>query len=360
MVHLDDQSGPAPPSGKPTISQDRRNDLNRALFFMLAKMRCRGHALSCFLDALPSELIPRQTRRGSAATFPDGELVVNSSFRFEPRGEPPAEIRQQVPYVDGLLRGVPVAWIEDSGTGVWAPFWAQGEWAKAVESLRPGHPAPPTLPAEIRHTLASVNVLVSPGAERERRAAWQRTCQDAGAQFQSQGYTIVRDLIHPVHIGALRRYYRALVAGGRLPKGDDQVAERYRLHSEPVAMFFHPQLASLVSRIAGEPVKPSYLYFASYPPGAALPRHVDRLQCEFSISLLIDYSPDPDGPCGWPLFLEHPGIPGGVAAADLGLGDAVFYRGRELAHYRDRLPEGHQSSSLFFHYLREDFVGDTF
>jgi hypothetical protein len=38
----------------------------------------------------------------------------------------------------------------------------------------------------------------------------------------------------------------------------------------------------------------------------------------------------------------------------------VLYRGRQLVHYRDRLPDGHQSSSLFLHYLREDFVGDTF
>ncbi len=327
---------------------------------MLAKMRCRGHALSCFLDEPPSELLPRQARHDHAATFLAGELVVNSSFRFEPDGEPPPEIGHRVPPMDGFLRGIPLAWIEDSGSGVWAPFWARGEWIEALESLRPGQPAPAALPAHVRESLARANVLVPPGGKQQRRGAWETICRDAGAQFQRQAYAIVRDLIHPIHIAALRRYYRALVAGGRLPRGDDQVAERYRLHSEPVAMFFHPQLASLVSRIAGEPVKPSYLYFASYPPGAALPRHVDRLQCEFSISLLIDYSPEPDGPCGWPLFLEDPCLPDGVAAADLGLGDAVFYRGRQLVHYRERLPKGHQSSSLFFHYVREDFVGDTF
>jgi hypothetical protein len=301
VVHLDDESGTGP--GKPAISQERRNDLNQALSFMLAKMRCRGHALSCFLDELPSELIPRQPHRGTAASSSDGELVVNSRFRFAPRGEAPPDIGERVPPMDGLLREVPLAWIEDSGTGVWVPFWARGEWVEALESLRPGQPAPATLSARIRQTLASVDLLVPAGAERKRREAWGTIYRDAGAQFQTQGYAIVRDLIHPVHIGALRRYYGALVAGGRLPMGDDQVAERSRLHSEPVAMFFHPQLVSLVSRIAGEPVKPSYLYFASYPSGSGLPRHVDRLQCEFSISLLIDYSPEPDGPCGWSLLV---------------------------------------------------------
>lgn len=358
MVHLDDENGLGP--GKPAIGQERRNDLNKALHLMLAKMRCREHALSCFLDDPPSELIPRQADHGTAASWAGGELVVNSSFRYEPRGELPAEIRQRAPLMDGFLPGFPLAWIEDSGTDVWAPFWVRGEWVEVLESLRPGQPAPAALPSRVRRALARVNVLVAPGSEGERRAAWERICRAAGAQFQTQGYAVVRDVIHPVHVGALRRYYRALVAGGRLPRGDDQVAERYRLHSEPVAMFFHPQLASLVSRIAGEPVKPSYLYFACYPSGSVLPRHTDRLQCEFSISLLVDYSPEPDGPCGWPLFLEHPSLPGGGAAVDLGIGDAVFYRGRQLAHYRDRLPDGHQSSSLFFHYVREDFAGDTF
>ena len=359
MVHLDDPSGSAPaaPPDKPPISQDRRNELNHGLLFMLAKVRCRGHALSCFLDELDSELIPR--RGGKASRAPQGELVVNSSFRYSPKGEFPSETRR-VPPMDGLLRGVPLAWVEDSGTGVWTPFGVRGEWVAVIASLRPSQAAPATLTPGIRGALIKAHVLVPQDRERERRRAWEEICREAGARFHRYGYAIIRDLIHPAYLGAMRRYYRGLVAEGQLPKGDEQVADRYRLQSEPAAMFLHPQLTDLVSQIAGEPVKPSYLYFASYPPGSALPRHVDRLQCEFSISLLTDYSPDPDGPSPWPLFLEHPRLPGGVVAADLGIGDAVFYRGRELVHYRDPLPEGHHSTSLFFHYLRKDFVGDTF
>jgi len=359
VVLLDDEGGPAASADKATISQERRDDLNRALRFIWAKMRCRGHALSCFLDDFP-ELFPRQARLGNAANSSDRELVVNSSFRYEPRGEVPPDIRHRSLPMDGLLRGFPLAWIEALGPGLWAPLWARGEWVQILESLRPGRSAPPTLSPHVRQTLAMANVLVAAGEEQRQRQLWETIYREAGAQFQTEGYAVVRDLMPPVHVGALRRYYRALVAGGRLPRGDDQVAERYRLHSEPVGMFFHPQLTSLVSRVAGEPVKPSYLYFASYPPGSALPPHVDRPQCEFSISLLVDYVPDPDGPCGWPLFLEYPGLPGGVVSADLGLGDAVLYRGRQLVHYRNPLPEGHHSSSIFLHYVRKSFVGCTF
>jgi len=340
--------------------QDRRNEYNRALYILMAKLRCRGQALSCFLDEQPSELTPRPAGNVMETQRSEGSLVVNSSFRYAPRGELPPELRDPPPLVDGFLKGFPLAWIEDAGTRIWTPFWVRNEWVPALESLRAGQPVPSTLPQHMQQTLRAVNVLVPPEQKWEQRRTWERVCEEAENQFRALGYAVVRDLISPVFLGAMRHYYRALVAGGRLPRGDDQVAERYRLHSEPVAMFFHGQLSRLVGQIAGEPVKPSYLYFASYPSGSALPKHVDRIQCEFSISFLVDYSPDPRGPCGWPLFLEHADLPGGVVSADLGIGDAVFYRGRRLAHYRDRLPEGHQSSSIFLHYLPQHFIGDTF
>jgi hypothetical protein len=167
---------------------------------------------------------------------------------------------------------------------------------------------------------------------------------------------VVRDLINPLQLGALRWHYRALLAGGNVPRGD-WIEERYGLHSEMMASFLHVQLHGLISQIADEPVKPSFVYFGSYRPGAVLPRHVDRPQCQFSMSLLVDYSPEPDGPCGWPLYLENPQAPQAMLAADLALGDGAVYRGQEVFHYRDALPEGHQATLLFLNYVRKDFAG---
>jgi hypothetical protein len=338
------------------LARNRRNDLMKSVYFLRAKTRCKAR-LSCFLDELPSELVPR--RRLSAPAI-DGALVVSESFRYQPGGDLPDELRGHALPLDGFLRGYPIAWVQDPGTDLWTPFWVRGEWIELLRSLEPGLPAPSVLRPDARQTLAMAGALVPPGFEAARRSRWERTCRSARTQFREEGFTVVRDVIHPLQLGAMRRYYRALVADGRLLVGDNQVAERYRVHSELVASFVHPQLASLVGRIAGEPVKPSYVYFACYPPGSALPRHQDREQCEFSISLLVDYIPDPDGPCGWPLLMENPSAPDVAIAADLGVGDAVFYRGRQLVHYRDRLPDGHVSTSLFFHYVRDDYGGDLF
>jgi hypothetical protein len=98
-------------------AQDQRNAYNKALFFLWAKQRCRGQALSCFLDEQPLELIPRRVSQGGVEATPGRSLVVNSSFRYEPRGELPPEIRDRPLPMDGLLPGSPLAWIEDFGTG---------------------------------------------------------------------------------------------------------------------------------------------------------------------------------------------------------------------------------------------------
>jgi hypothetical protein len=342
------------------LARDKRNAVTKAVYFLRAKARCKSHVMSCFLDEQPAELVPRQARPGLTPPAEAAELVVNSTLRYLPEGDPPVGVFLHPTPLDGLLRGHPMVWLQDPGTDLWMPFWARGASAEALRSLRPGQRAPTPMAPAIRHALAMADVLVPPGYEAARRARWEEICRAGGAQFRSEGYAVIRHVIHPVQLGAMRQYYRALVATGRLSLGDPQVAERYRLHSEPVASFLHPQLAGLVSRMAGEPVKPSYVYFSCYQPGSLLPPHQDREQCEFSISLLVDYVPEPDGPCGWPLFLKNPETPDRRIAADLGLGDAIFYRGRQLVHYREKLPDGHVSTSLFFHYVREDFAGDLF
>src|SRR5262249_6100469 len=130
VVLLDGQSGPlpSPGQGQGTMSrsdQDRRNEYNRALYVLMAKLRCRGQALSCFLDEQPSALVPRHARDVTHAQDLEGSLVVNPSFRYAPRGELPPELRDRRPLVDGFLKGFPLAWIEDAGTGIWTPLWAR-------------------------------------------------------------------------------------------------------------------------------------------------------------------------------------------------------------------------------------------
>ena len=73
-----------------------------------------------------------------------------------------------------------------------------------------------------------------------------------------------------------------------------KVSRRYVAYNEPVARFFHHQITATLRAVAGEPLKPSYVYLASYLSGAELKKHTDREQCEFSVTLCLDFSPEPE------------------------------------------------------------------
>jgi hypothetical protein len=99
-------------------------------------------------------------------------------------------------------------------------------------------------------------------------------------------------------------------------------------------------------------VKPSYSYLAAYESGSTLERHTDREQCEFSITMCIDATPEPQAQIPWPIQLD---VSDGSLRIWQHIGDSLLYRGRFLPHYRDTLPEGYTSTSLLLHYVDRDF-----
>jgi hypothetical protein len=144
------------------------------------------------------------------------------------------------------------------------------------------------------------------------------------------------------------------VREGYLPLEDGQ-SRRYYRHNEPVVSLFHRELSPTVEHVVGTRIKPSYCYLGAYEPGAELKSHLDREQCEFSVSLQVDYDPAPRRTSPWPLWMHPKGkepVPIHLAA-----GEALFYKGRELPHFRHPLPSGHRSISIFLHYVHADFPG---
>ena len=314
-----------------------------------AERATRGITFSCFVDAPPTDLISARTRRSQDAT---SATVVNPTLRCELQATPSNGERPQ----PAFLPAHPVMWIQHPGTEIETPLCIHNEHAALLADLLPGQTAPAALDEEMRARLALARILVPRDESETCGQRWERVCDKARAEFQSRGYTRIPDVLEPLPLSAMRRYYREVVASGRLLLGDGQVDKRYGLYNEPLARFFHGQLTSLMSRVAGEPVKPSYLYFAAYQPGAVLEPHLDRAQCEFSISFLVDYAPEPDDVSPWPLHMRNKTATDSTAMYQA-IGDAVFYKGCEVIHYREALPENHLSTSIFFHFVPENFEG---
>jgi hypothetical protein len=177
---------------------------------------------------------------------------------------------------------------------------------------------------------------------------------NAARVFAARGYAPLRGLIHPLHVGKLRLYYRRLVRTGGMACGDSQSPLRYVIKNDPLSRLHHERLTATMCQVTGRKVKPSYVYVSAYQGGARLPRHVDRAQCEYSITLCLDFTPETGVETAWPLHLD---TPDGTKTIYQAIGDALIYRGRTLPHYRDELSLAQSSTSVFFHYVDEEFQG---
>lgn len=245
--------------------------------------------------------------------------------------------------------------IEDAATHRVDPFWMDDSTWQLLERVRAGGANPEEcFTRALLTALGGAGVLVEAGHQEQRLQDWDTARARYSFHFEQRGFVPLHGLLHPFHISALRRYYRHQIRSGALRFGDPQSERRFVSHNDSVARYFHRQLTPVVSAIVGEAVKPSYVYVASYQEGADLEKHTDREQCEFSITYCLDFSPEPVSDTGWPLVLH---FPEGTTSIYQRLGDGLLYRGRQIPHSRFPLGRGKTSTSMFFHYVREDFQG---
>lgn len=304
----------------------------------------------CLLDDVPLHLIPRPARHLLHETVSSG-LVLNPECSLGSANEPPNELRARKDLLSGFAQQGTIAWVRESDTGLLLPYWVGPQMEALVRRLQAKEVTPEAIPPAIRALLKAAAILIP--AERSETVdadSVRRTRE----QFEDKGYAVLPQLLHPFQVAALRRYYRQQIRSGAISLGDRQSAKRYVAHNEPVARFFHHQVAKALSRVAGRPLKPSYVYFASYMSGAELLKHTDREQCDFSITFSLDYSPEPRLATPWPISLETKAGPVTVYQA---LGDGLAYRGMQLPHYRGKLSGEQTSTSLFFHYVAEEYTG---
>ncbi len=305
----------------------------------------------CLLDEQPDYFIPPRLLRNREGY---GALMINPQCWFAWQGSAPPDMAARAGLVDGFFETPWMVWVDDPATRALNPFWLGPELAHVLCGLRPGQPLPAgVLNEEQLAILWTAQIVVTPDHAARRRRQWMEAARSYAGQFP-HGYVALDDLLHPFHLGALRRYFRHQTRTGRFHLGDDQAPGRYIAHNEPVTRFFHQQLTDLISDVAGALVTPSYSYVTLYQGGSNLDPHTDRDQCEYTLSLCFDATPEPIAQIPWPLNLQTAEGPMSVWQH---LGDGLLFRGRYLTHWRDRLPEGQTASSILFHYVDQGFQG---
>jgi hypothetical protein len=302
----------------------------------------------------PRRLIPR--RAAARAPSRSWGLQVNPTLRHQDATRRPEHRAAGVGSPSPFASGISWIFVDHPDAPVASALSAGDDEGGLFRALIPGAAPPSGLDPELRRALVQADVFLCPAVAERRRRAFERKRAAAARRFRRDGHVVVDNLIHPTQLAAVRRYYRELIAEGHVDLADEHaMSRRYRAHDEILARVIHRGLTALVGELAGAQMVPSYSFLASYRPGATLPRHRDRPQCAITVSLLIDYRPEPDGPAPWAIHLKTRGRHS--TAIRLGLGAGLFFRGTQLTHWRDRLPDGHHSTSLLLHYVPTGFRG---
>jgi len=309
----------------------------------------------CLLNELPLRLIPQRAHKSLQLEAKREEILyLNPDCMLCTNGQVPDELASRGELLSGFALQGTMAWVRNPASESLLPFWLGPQLDGIVQGLRPNEPVPGSVPDRARNVLAAADILIPEGHASQRDRTRAEMIGKASSLFREKGYAPLGNLIHPFHIAALRRYYRYLIRTGAVRLGDGQSDRRYVAYNEPVARFFHQDIAATLSAVAGESLKPSYVYMASYLSGAELKKHTDREQCEFSVTLCLDFSPEPARETPWPIQLD---TPTGTVTVYQAPGDGLAYRGTRLPHYRGPLSEGQTSTSIFFHYVGVDFAG---
>ncbi len=189
----------------------------------------RSSRFSTFLADQPEYLVPERLLADERSWKSTEPLVVSPDAWFTWRDQLPQTVEACYPLPHNFLLDTELIWVNDPVTHLQRPFWA-GAWfqeklAEAHQGVRTGN-----LSAHHGRVLFEAGVLVDRDQTAHRSAQWQQSLMQASGRLLSEEYARLLGLIHPFHLGSLRRYYRHMVrTGGNDPGRQLQPATLRRL-----------------------------------------------------------------------------------------------------------------------------------
>lgn len=122
-------------------------------------------------------------------------------------------------------------------------------------------------------------------------------------------------------------------------KGDKGVPDCYSEYADFCSETLLKSIRPKVEDAFKQKLIETYSYVRIYINSSFLPKHKDRMDCEYSVTLNISGE-------SWPIFIEdNIQIP-----VILNPGDALFYKGCELTHWREPYTGKEEYIQIFLHY----------
>ena len=117
----------------------------------------------CLLDELPLHLIPQRGRRvlcGQGQVSGNTPLFMNPECRLLPGGQAPEQFADCGDLLERFAQQFTIAWVRDPVSEYLLPFWLSPQLESVVRDLKPGEPAPATLPSDMRSLLSAAGILI--------------------------------------------------------------------------------------------------------------------------------------------------------------------------------------------------------
>jgi predicted 2-oxoglutarate/Fe(II)-dependent dioxygenase YbiX/alkylated DNA repair dioxygenase AlkB len=166
-------------------------------------------------------------------------------------------------------------------------------------------------------------------------------------QFEINKYVHLSEFLDKENCEQLVVELRKLVNEGKTIQ-DPQCPLSQAIHGAPTFDSLLEQLTPHFEKASGKRLFPTYAYARLYTPGDELKIHTDRPACEISATLTLGFEGDV-----WPIYFGDEGKTNS-SKIEMGVGDAVLYRGIDKHHWREEYKEGKWQAQVFLHYVDAD------
>lgn len=306
----------------------------------------RGVRYACFIDGhggvSPVSAALRRAAPASWIVNPSLRVLAGQGSFSAPWGLSP------------LAEAAALAWVTVPGALIPVAYWLDEADRDRLLQLASHELLAHQLSPETAERYARAGLLSTLGEWAQHRRCAERRLQQRREHLHREGWVRLPRLLPWPLVASLQSYVTPLIQEGHLRFNDAQ-SKRYFKHSEPMTVWLHQQIETPIQALVAEPIKRSYAFLGGYVEGSDLQPHVDRAQCEYTLSITLDAQPSRRRADAWPLGLTD--RQGRTQWARLAPGDGLLFKGRELSHFREPLSAGRSSTSAFLHFVPADFTG---
>jgi hypothetical protein len=164
-------------------------------------------------------------------------------------------------------------------------------------------------------------------------------------RFQKFGCVRLDNFIDPAITAIISQYFENRILRGEWVQHvtDADPTTKFFYYADPLIEVILKNSKAVIEGATGKELLPTYSYAQIYQPTEELAPHIDRPQCEYSVTINVASKGDIS-----PIYTQYNGV---TEQHVLNPGDAVVYKGCEVRHWRKPLEHDQLNVQFMLHYV---------